>query len=47
MDELEKYGWKFVVDSEGWVYRQTASMGEDGCFTIFADKKIFTINNNY
>lgn len=47
MDELEKTGWKFVADSEGWVYRQTASMGEDGCFTIFTDKKIFTINNNY
>lgn len=42
--ELRKAGWKFVYDSEGWVYRDVA---DDGNHTLFPKEKIFTINNNY
>ena len=40
--QLEKEGWKFKYDSEGWVYRDVA-----GDHTLFVKDKIFTINNNY
>ena len=39
---LEKAGWKFKYDSEGWVYRDIA-----GEHTLFTKDKIITINNNY
>ena len=39
---LEKAGWKFKYDSEGWVYRDVA-----GEHTLFTKDKIITINNNY
>lgn len=39
---LEKAGWKFKYDSEGWVYRDVA-----GGHTLFTKDKIITINNNY
>lgn len=42
--ELEDQGWKFVYDSEGWVYRDVA---DDGNHTLFVEDKIITINNNY
>lgn len=42
--ELEKDGWKFKYDSEGWVYRDIA---DDGNHTLFVKDKILTINNNY
>ena len=41
---LEKEGWKFKYDSEGWVYRDVAG---EGNHTIFEKDKIITINNNY
>lgn len=41
---LEKAGWKFKYDSEGWVYRDVA---DEGNHTIFEKDKIITINNNY
>lgn len=41
---LEKEGWKFKYDSEGWVYRDIA---DDGNHTLFERDKIITINNNY
>jgi hypothetical protein len=41
---LEKAGWKFKYDSEGWVYRDIA---DDGNHTLFEKDKIITINNNY
>lgn len=41
---LEKAGWKFKYDSEGWVYRDVAG---EGNHTIFEKDKIITINNNY
>lgn len=48
IDNLEKMGWKFATDSEGWVYRDTASNGDDdGFYALFNDKKIFTINTNF
>lgn len=40
--QLEREGWCFKYDSEGWVYRDVA--GEN---TLFTKDKIFTINNNY
>ena len=40
--QLEKEGWNFQYDSEGWVYRDVA-----GDHTLFEKDKIFTINNNY
>ena len=40
----EERGWKFVYDSEGWVYKDVA---DDGNHTIFPKEKILTINNNY
>ena len=43
--QFEKQGWKFVYDSEGWVYRET---NNDHCnHTLFTKEKIITINNNY
>lgn len=42
--QLEKAGWKFKYDSEGWVYRDVA---DEGNHTLFTKEKIFTINNNY
>lgn len=43
--EYESHGWKFITDSEGWVYRNT---NNDDCnHTLFTKEKIFTINNNY
>ena len=43
--QLEKQGWKFVYDSEGWVYRET---NDEHCnHTLFPENKIITINNNY
>lgn len=42
IEQLEKEGWKFKYDSEGWVYRDIA-----GDHTLFVKDKIFTINNNY
>jgi len=44
IEQLEKEGWKFTYDSEGWVYRDIAG---DGNHTVFEREKIFTINNNY
>ena len=44
IEELKKQGWKFIYDSEGWVYRETNDMNCN--HTLFADK-IITINNNY
>ena len=41
--ELEKSGWKFKFDGEGWVYRDTTEYAH----TLFPNDKIFTINNNY
>lgn len=41
---LEKAGWKFKYDSEGWVYRDVA---DEGNHTLFEKDKIITINNNY
>lgn len=41
---LEKAGWKFKYDGEGWVYRDVAG---EGNHTIFEKDKIITINNNY
>ena len=40
--QLEKDGWNFKYDSEGWVYRDVA-----GDHTVFVKEKILTINNNY
>lgn len=42
IEQLEKEGWNFKYDSEGWVYRDVA-----GDHTLFVKDKIFTINNNY
>lgn len=42
IEKLEKAGWKFKYDSEGWVYRDVA-----GDHTLLEKDKIFTINNNY
>ena len=44
IEKLEKAGWKFKYDSEGWVYRDVA---DEGNHTIFEKDKIITINNNY
>lgn len=42
-------GWRFVYDSEGWVYKDCASFKDADSlnFTIFEKEKVFTINNNY
>lgn len=42
IEQLEKAGWHFKYDSEGWVYRDIA-----GDHTLFVKDKIVTINNNY
>lgn len=41
---LEKAGWKFKYDSEGWVYRDIV---DNENHTLFEKDRIITINNNY
>jgi len=41
--QLEKQGWKFLFDGEGWVYRDTT----ENAHTLFTNEKVVTINNNY
>jgi hypothetical protein len=51
IEEKTLAGWRFVFDSEGWVYKNCATIKvdneEEGFFTIFEKDKAFTINNNY
>lgn len=44
MKKLQLDGWKFQIDNDGWVYRDTA---EPGFMTIFSKEKIISINNNF
>lgn len=51
IEEKTMAGWRFVYDSEGWVYKNCATINidgkEEGFFTTFEKDKVFTINNNY